>query len=111
MILMPGKALQASDVLAGDIGLIEETVQLLGKFDAFPLFSRQLLAFFTDVNAMAAPTEFLVWTRPAADSAIMSHGLRPNQEAKILSIRCARSRAVSRLAAWLLGCSEIPHPW
>src|SRR4051812_28865524 len=70
--------------------------------DAFPLFSRQLLAFFTDVNAMAAPTEFLVWTRPAADSAIMSHGLRPNQEAKILSIRCARSRAVSRLAAWLL---------
>src|SRR4051812_4446333 len=33
------------------------------------------------------------------------------QEAKILSIRCARSRADSKLAAWALGCSDMPQPW
>lgn len=36
---------------------------------------------------------------------------RRSQEAKILSIRCARSRADSTSAAWLVGCSEIPQPW
>ena len=36
--------------------------------------------------------------------------LHASHKAKILSMRCARSRAVSRFDAWSLGCSEIAQP-
>lgn len=75
LIAVPGEGLKASNIRAGDIGLIEEPVQLVPPFDAILLFLRQPLALLADVDAMASPAELLVRTRPAADSAIMAHAL------------------------------------
>jgi len=50
-------------------------MQFVQPFDPIPLFARKSLAPFTDVDAMAAPAELLVWTRPTTDSAIVAHAL------------------------------------
>jgi hypothetical protein len=41
---------------------MQEPVQLVQPFDAIPPFTRQSLALFTDVDAMATPAELLVRT-------------------------------------------------
>jgi hypothetical protein len=73
VVLMPGERLQAGNILCRDHRLVKEPMQLFEAFQAIPLFVRHPLARLADVNAMAAPTELFVWTRPAANSAIMSH--------------------------------------
>jgi hypothetical protein len=76
VIRMGRERLEASNILGRNRGLLKESMQLLESFDAVPLFARQSLAVFADMDAMAKPAELLVRTRPTTDSAKVSHALR-----------------------------------
>jgi hypothetical protein len=62
IVLMPGERLKASNSLRRDHRLMKEPMQLVDAFDAIPIFARDALAFFADVNAMAKPAELLLRT-------------------------------------------------
>jgi hypothetical protein len=105
VILMPGKGLEADNVPGRNNGLMKKPMHLVEPFDAVPLFPRGSLALFTDVNAMAARAELLVWARPTTDSAIMAHEPRgcyaPPTTARVLrscavTVRRARASILPR---------------
>lgn len=62
-------------VFRRDVGLMKESVQIFQMFDALPFFAGYSLTLLTDMNAMPAAAESLVWKGSAAESAKVSHPL------------------------------------
>jgi hypothetical protein len=74
-VIVPSERFKPSHILRRNDRLMNEPIQLVESFNTLPFLPRQLLAFFADVNAMAAPAELFVRTGSAADSAKMSHAV------------------------------------